>query len=79
MRRFHVARAVSVLALTCLAPIGAHAQTEYGSIQGTVTDTTGAVVPGVTVTLTGSLVLAAGRGDRTDGGLLAPRARGRRV
>ena len=58
MRRFHVARAVSVLALTCLAPIGAHAQTEYGSIQGTVTDTTGAVVPGVTVTLTGSLVLA---------------------
>ncbi|MCX6632056.1 MAG: carboxypeptidase-like regulatory domain-containing protein, partial [Candidatus Solibacter sp.] len=41
---------VCVLAFTLAAP----AQTFYGSILGTVTDASGAVVPGATVSLTNS-------------------------
>jgi len=44
---------VALLAIVCLltnAP--AHAQSVYGSVFGTVTDSTGAVVPGATVTVT---------------------------
>ncbi len=45
--------ALALLAIVCLlinAP--AHAQSVYGSVFGTVTDKTGAVVPGATVTVT---------------------------
>jgi len=41
-----------LLALTLVAPAHARAQAVYGSISGIVTDTSGAVVPGATVTIT---------------------------
>jgi hypothetical protein len=40
------------LAITLVAPAPARAQAVYGSISGIVTDTSGAVVPGATVTIT---------------------------
>src|SRR5271166_3605565 len=44
---------MALLAIGCLLTIApAHAQSVYGSVFGTVTDTTGAVIPGATVTLT---------------------------
>jgi hypothetical protein len=49
--RHHLA-VVAVAALAVLAPSRASAQAVYGSIGGTVTDATGAVVPGATVTVT---------------------------
>ena len=36
----------------CLLPVGLAAQAVTGTILGTVTDTSGAAVPGATVTLT---------------------------
>src|SRR5437762_13258893 len=47
---------VALLALLCLAPRIASAQ--GGSITGTVKDTSGAVLPGVTVEATGPALLA---------------------
>jgi len=38
--------------LACLVAIGAHAQQTLGSINGTIVDITGAVVPGSTITVT---------------------------
>src|SRR5688572_24733552 len=40
---------LGVLALCLSLPTGAYAQEQGGSVQGTVTDTSGAVLPGVTV------------------------------
>src|SRR5436309_5011642 len=42
----------TILGLALLAPAGASAQAVYGSVSGIVTDSTGAVVPGATVTIT---------------------------
>src|SRR5437588_1813260 len=42
---------VAILALLALLAVPTFAQTEAGSISGTVTDSTGAVVPGATVTV----------------------------
>ncbi len=44
--------AVGFLAAACLVPVSLVAQAVTGTILGAVTDTTGAVMPGVTVTLT---------------------------
>ena len=41
-----------VVAIICLCPLGLFAQTPTGSISGTVTDASGAVVPGAKVTVT---------------------------
>jgi hypothetical protein len=43
--------AVVVILLFASQPIDAHAQAESGSIEGTVTDTTGAMIPNATLTL----------------------------
>jgi hypothetical protein len=40
------------LLMTCIVSSTANAQILYGSITGTVSDKTGAVIPGVAVTLT---------------------------
>lgn len=51
-RKLHAAfAAVALLCLLSVAP-SAHGQSIYGSIYGTVTDSSGAVVPGATVTVT---------------------------
>ena len=42
----------TVLVAFLLAPVVAHAQAVYGSIYGSVTDNTGAVVPNATITIT---------------------------
>jgi hypothetical protein len=65
-----VLRSAALVALAFAVLLGsesrAHAQILYGSITGTVTDTTGAVIPGATVTFlnqgTGDT-----RGDKSDG------------
>ncbi len=51
-RKFHAA--LAAVALLCLLPLTAvaHGQTIYGSLYGTVTDPSGAVIPGATVTVT---------------------------
>ena len=49
----HLARSVSVL--LCVLPlvsVGLFGQAESGTVSGTITDNTGAVVPGATVTMT---------------------------
>ena len=52
-RHLRAASYLALLAIGCLLTIApARAQSVYGSIFGTVTDTTGAVVPGATVTVT---------------------------
>ena len=48
----HVARLATVLAFALLVPTGLFAQMTRGGIGGTVRDSSGAVVPGVTVTVT---------------------------
>jgi hypothetical protein len=50
--RAHIAFAALVVAAFLLTPRGAAAQAVYGSVAGTVTDESGAVLPGVTVTVT---------------------------
>jgi len=50
-RHHHYTLAVA-LVLAVFAPSRAIAQAVYGSVSGIITDTTGAVVPGVTVTIT---------------------------
>ena len=53
IRRLRCFLAVSVTAtLLALYPLTSHAQAVYGSIFGTVTDNTGAAIPGATVTVT---------------------------
>jgi carboxypeptidase family protein len=44
-------RSLIILAVVCAATMAAHAQYN-GSIRGNVTDSTGALIPGATVTLT---------------------------
>ncbi len=44
--------AYSLLAVLLSIPLGLHAQQYSGTIVGTVTDTTGAAIPGATVTVT---------------------------
>lgn len=44
--------AYSLLAVLLSIPFGLHAQQVSGSVNGTVTDTTGAAIPGATVTIT---------------------------
>ena len=51
MRNFHIKLAV-ILSLLCMGSTTAFGQTAYGSINGTVADASGAVIPGATVTLT---------------------------
>jgi hypothetical protein len=43
---------IAIAALAVLAPSSASAQAVYGSVSGVVTDTSGGVVPGATVTIT---------------------------
>jgi hypothetical protein len=50
-RVLHVLTAAIALLIACAA-VPAHAQILYGSVTGTVSDKTGAVIPNVTVTLT---------------------------
>jgi hypothetical protein len=49
---------VSLIAVSVLASIPAHAQTELGSLRGYVKDAQGGALPGVTVTATGPQILA---------------------
>jgi len=51
--------------MVALSPWPLHAQTFYGSIVGTVTDNTGAVVPGATITIT-NLGTGESRADKTN-------------
>lgn len=51
MQNFYV-KLVVVLSLLCMGPAAAFGQTAYGSINGTVSDASGAVIPGAAVTLT---------------------------
>src|SRR5262249_27767402 len=51
----HLVTVLSVIVL--LAPVSARAQISTGEIAGRVTDGTGAVLPGVTVTLTSSALI----------------------
>ena len=51
-RRAAIALALAALAVILLAPPAAYAQALYGSIVGTVADSSGAPVPGATVTAT---------------------------
>src|SRR5574342_73175 len=54
-----VLRILLTLAAICaLAPIPATAQVTAGSITGAVSDNTGAVMPGVTVTVTGERLMS---------------------
>ena len=46
------AKLAGVTLVLLLLSVSAHAQILYGSITGTVTDKTGAVIPGVAVTIT---------------------------
>ena len=46
-------RRLIVLAMLVLASVGAYAQTSTGNVLGTVTDASGAVLPGATVTISG--------------------------
>ena len=50
--RAHIAVAGLVVAVSLLAPRVTSAQAVYGSVAGTVTDESGAVLPGVSVTIT---------------------------
>ena len=52
MIRIPVPSLLVFLAFTIVAPASVRAQAVYGSISGSITDTSGAVVPGATVTIT---------------------------
>ena len=47
MQNFHIKLAV-ILSLLCMGSTAAFGQTAYGSINGTVADASGAVIPGAT-------------------------------
>ena len=55
----------ALVALVTMQPVSLHAQTVYGSITGTVTDSSGAVVPGAAVTIT-NLGTSESRTDKAD-------------
>jgi hypothetical protein len=63
-------REVQRLVIVCLcllwAAAGAFAQVQTGSIAGTVTDSSNAVLPGVTVTLTGEKLIGGAQAQTTD-------------
>jgi len=59
MSRVLVCRAVGVCLLVALAAVPAAAQVSTGKIFGKATDGSGAVLPGVTVTITSSALLQA--------------------
>jgi len=52
MIRIPVPSLLVFIAITIVAPASVRAQAVYGSISGSITDTSGAVVPGATVTIT---------------------------
>src|ERR1700704_4235228 len=58
----------SLVAVSVLTSIPAHAQTEMGSLRGYVKDEQGGVLPGVTVTATGPQILAPVVGVTDDAG-----------
>jgi protocatechuate 3,4-dioxygenase beta subunit len=56
-----------LLSATCvLAAVAAHAQVQTGSVTGTVTDSSNAVLPGATVTLTGERLIGGVSSQVTD-------------
>ena len=65
MPRIDVARVVVMPALLLLLAAGAGAQTTTATLEGTVTDASGAVIPGAEVTVTGT-ALAGERRATTD-------------
>ena len=61
----HARRVLALLLLLCTAlPVSALAQTETGTITGTVTDQSNAVLPGVAVTLTSRALIGGSRPRR---------------
>jgi len=71
-KNLRAASYMALLAIGCMLTIApARAQSVYGSVFGTVTDKTGAVVPGATVTMTDEAkgtvetVVSNGTGDYT--------------
>jgi hypothetical protein len=56
---------VLVMGMAVLSPLPLHAQTFYGSIVGTVTDSSGAAVPGAAVTIT-DIATNEKRSDKSD-------------
>jgi len=61
-----IVRRVMFCALYVLAAAAAHAQVQTGSIAGTVTDSSNAVLPGVTVTLSGEKLIGGAQVQATD-------------
>src|SRR5579871_6150316 len=60
---------VALMALLCMAALPAAGQTGgEGALQGTITDTTGAVVPGATVTITNTATGVQTIREATDAG-----------
>jgi outer membrane receptor protein involved in Fe transport len=51
-RMMQVLGCVTALCLSLILPVASHAQAVYGSITGTVTDSTGAAIPNAAITLT---------------------------
>src|SRR6516162_6590687 len=62
-------RLVILIATICLGPIGALAQLATGSIQGLVSDKSGAIVPNATVTVTNTATGLARNADSNASGL----------
>ena len=64
----HARRVLALLLLLCTTlPVSALAQTETGTITGTVTDQSNAVLPGVAVTLTSRALIGGSRTTTTTG------------
>ncbi len=62
----NLVRRVVIGVLFALAAASAHAQVQTGSIAGAVTDASNAVMPGVTVTLTGDKLIGGAQVQTTD-------------
>src|SRR4051812_28357554 len=62
-----ISRVVFVCLCMALSVAGASAQVQTGSIAGVVADTSNAVLPGVTVTLTGEKLIGGAQVQATDG------------